>query len=409
MTRFECRLAAVLYSAMAVAFGLLLLFPPERLDPMPWQLGVVLFAGVLMFVAFSAVSFRISYRIWPCVLLACLANPVIADPTPNRLAHAGYTWWAHRDDPNVMLLFAGEQLVGVLDPEAGSWRWAIDAQPVDMVKQLGKRPGRSTGAMPGALPGQPKAGIAESGASKPKPAVEESSDKHPDCKCGSGCKCKDGHVDPDCACTGCRCADVVGDVIDGSPRGGKDFRLGGVDTSKLGGVPRFAIGGKEVGAAEAMEALGRPAGGPNGGSVPDDSAHVRITVIGSEAARKAVVQDLDKAPSLAWLKGRSVVNDYGTGHWRIQAGGFALPAAADGVMIYAQSPDGKVLWRQDGYAGGPDQLARALRDKVPGYDPSKDPSPAKPDSAPGPPINPWWLSIPGAALLVLLFRRRTNT
>jgi hypothetical protein len=146
---------------------------------------------------------------------------------------------------------------------------------------------------------------------------------------------------------------------------------------------------------------------------------VRLTVIGADAIRKRVVADINNAPELAWLKGKSVVNDYASTHWRIRDGGFVTPATADGVVIYAQAPDGKVLWRQDNYEGGAVAFAQALRDRVPGYDPNKDPSPKRPVPAPPPAptgptlggMNLWWLTVPAALIFGILaaVRRKAVT
>lgn len=310
-----------------------------------------------------------------CAILLAAPLGLAQAPDPLAPGQARYHWFGDTRDPNVLRLYrqaAGAwEYVGSIDPEAGSWRWEPYGRPLDLLRVVGKA------RAPGALPAPERAPAPPPAGARPKIGVEETTDPPPP---------KARPAD-----------DRLADVIDGSPRAGPDF-LGGVDRSKLASQPRYTIGGKEVGAAEALEAI-------QAGALPDDAGHVRVTVIGADAARRPVVEDLARAPALAWLKGRSVVNQYAAAHWRVRDGGFAVPADAGGVMIYAQAPDGKVLWRQEGYAGGPDALARALRDKVPGYDPARDPSPARPDSAPGPPANPWWLSVPGAALVVYLVRR----
>ena len=378
-----------------------------------------------------------------------------------------YVWYNHTSDPNLLMLWRGSdshgwECAGILDPEAGSWKWTNEGKLHDLIATLygpgrrdaGEKRGESgrgvgRGTSFGSLPPTKD--------DPPKPSPPASDSRPPDCKCGDGCECKDGIKGRDCTCPVCKCAIVAGDyaerkrmiedrcnqrlkeaglpplptkptgpspkggvdeyqradedgrqiaqagdVIDGSPRGKKDWMTGGVDVSQLRkGGSYYTIndkkGHREVDAAEALSAI-------EGGSIPDDAKNVRITVIGGDAARAKVVNDFKTNPSLAWLEcaagsGKCVLNSYPPTHWRIKDGGFKTPDAPDGVVIYAQQADGKVLWRQDSYEGGAETLARALRDKVPGYDPNKDPSPKKPgpalpDASPtAGGFNPWWLAV----------------
>lgn len=224
-------------------------------------------------------------------------------------------------------------------------------------------------------------------ADRPPPAQPRPAPRAGVCECdtcpgGDACKC------------GCRRAAPVNPPV--------NF---GVDRSKLCPEERYTLGGREASRAAAMNAI------EAAGDIPNDSALPRLTVIGSDAARKAVLDDLKAHPSLAWLKDRVVAKGYPPDHWRVKDGGFVTPKGADAV-VYVQKPDGTVLWRQDEYAG-PERLAGALRDKVPGYDPSKDPQPqpTPPAPAPGPTpgpglkLNPWWLATAAVALFVFLRRR----
>jgi len=110
-----------------------------------------------------------------------------------------------------------------------------------------------------------------------------------------------------------------------------------------------------------------------GEGIPDDSRKLRLTVIGSEAERKPVLADLAAAPALAGIREQLVIQDYPPGHWALKCG-----FRTDGhPTIYLQSPDGKVLSRQDAY-GGPEQLAGAIRKARPDYKPDADPNLSKP-------------------------------
>ncbi len=142
----------------------------------------------------------------------------------------------------------------------------------------------------------------------------------------------------------------------------------GVDREKLSEKDTFCKDGRRATRAEVMDALSKIMG-PAG--IPADAASPRLTVIGPEAERKKVLDDLDKSPELAFLKGKMLVQAYEPDHWRVVDGGFVTTGKP---TIYCQQSDGTVLWRQDDY-GGPVKLAAALRDKVPGYDPAKDPGP----------------------------------
>lgn len=138
----------------------------------------------------------------------------------------------------------------------------------------------------------------------------------------------------------------------------------GIDREQFGQPKeRITLGGREITHAEAKKLL-------EAGSLTDDSAKLRLTIIGSEADRKRVLDDL-KGP-LADLAGRFLVQSYAPDDWAVARAGFQT---AGKPTIYVQSPSGKVLHRQDDYADGADGLRRALeviRKPDPNYDPSKD-------------------------------------
>ncbi len=168
----------------------------------------------------------------------------------------------------------------------------------------------------------------------------------------------------------------------------------GVDTEKLDGREEcYWINGKKVTRHKAEQALEQ-------GQIPDDSTKLRLTIVGKEAERKQVLNDLAKAPELAEFKDRFLVQDYPPEHWAVARAGFYTSGTP---TIYLQRPDGKVLHRQDEYdgAGG---LARALRRADENYETRKDPDLRKQhflgiDLA-AVPVPVWVL---GAAGLVVLF------
>ncbi len=149
---------------------------------------------------------------------------------------------------------------------------------------------------------------------------------------------------------------------------------------------KHLLNGKEVSKAEILQAIGKP-------PLPNDSQWLCLTVIGPEAARKQVVNDLASASALAAWKDKIKVQDYPPDHWAVRDAGFQC----DGnPTLYCQAPDGKVLHRQDDYRG-PEALAEVLRRADPAYRPEKDPDLNR--SLAGVPP---WLWVGGAILLVLL-------
>jgi hypothetical protein len=110
--------------------------------------------------------------------------------------------------------------------------------------------------------------------------------------------------------------------------------------------------------------------------VPDDAKRLRLTVIGSEPARKQVLQDLASHPALAGLADRLVVQGYDPTAWAVKDYGFVTTGSP---TICLQAPDGTVLHRQDTYRG-PERLAEAIRRADPSYDPKRDPDLNRPTS-----------------------------
>jgi hypothetical protein len=176
---------------------------------------------------------------------------------------------------------------------------------------------------------------------------------------------------------------------EGKAVGGKP--VFGVDPSRIR-RDRTSINGRSVTTQEAIKALEA--------NLPDDARHLRVTVIGPDDSRKAVLGDLQTHPSLAAWKGQLVVQEYGPEDWAVKGAGFH---AGGTPTIYVQSPGGTVLHRQDGY-GGPDELAAALRKLDPNYDAKKDPDRRRILPTLGLNINvPWSVyAVAGAAAVIAL-------
>ena len=193
----------------------------------------------------------------------------------------------------------------------------------------------------------------------------------PDCPCDPQCGCVEGKPCPAACCT---------------------VQNYGVDTSKLGGKEAYKINGRPVTKAQAEQAI-------QGGQVPDDAHKLRLTVIGGETERKQVLADLTGSPVLATWKDKLLVQAYPPDHWAVAQSGFVTGGKP---TVYLQSPDGKVLHRQDDYQDGADGLAKALRKADPDYRPDKDQDKRKDPALPGLPELPPWAPIAGVSGLVLL-------
>jgi hypothetical protein len=139
----------------------------------------------------------------------------------------------------------------------------------------------------------------------------------------------------------------------------------GVDTDKLGSGVReaYRLNGRDVDRGTALRSI-------QGKELPDDRNRPRLTIIGSDAERQRVRNDLASAPELAAYRDRFVVQDYPPEHWAVAGVGFKT----DGhPTIYLQAPSGRVLHRQDDYRDGAAGLAQALRRAQPDYHPTSDP------------------------------------
>lgn len=199
-------------------------------------------------------------------------------------------------------------------------------------------------------------GLPDGAAQKPMPAAPKECNCCQGCKCGKACACKLGakRCSPDCKCGALEARAEM-------PLGGvPNF---GVNESKLGEGPAYILNGRKSTRDEVIDRL------MGEGKIPDDSQLPRITIIGSEADRKKVRDDLKSHPALAPFRGKFVTKDYAPDAWEVSCGFFAGGAPS----IYVQTPGGKNLHRQDDYRDGAEGLAMALRKVDPSYQPAKDP------------------------------------
>lgn len=165
--------------------------------------------------------------------------------------------------------------------------------------------------------------------------------------------------------------------------------------------PHYRLNGMPVSREQAWNTLVETS------ALADDSAKNRITVLGGTLNDRArVLGDLLTAPELApWRT--CLVRSYGQGErsddWQATRYGFVTSGTP---TIYLQAADGKVLYRQDDYAGGAPRLAEGLRKHDPNYQPDKDPGRPRPVVPTGLPNllagMPLWAWGGGGLLLALL-------
>lgn len=129
------------------------------------------------------------------------------------------------------------------------------------------------------------------------------------------------------------------------------------------GPEAMTINGIKVDRRKGIEALA------GDGALPDDRKLLRLTVAGPKEFQRQVLADLERDP-LKGFSDRILVQAYTPDAWELKESGFA-----PGNQVYLQAPDGKVLYRAENYAGGPEKLSRALRRAAPDYQPARDPGP----------------------------------
>jgi len=138
----------------------------------------------------------------------------------------------------------------------------------------------------------------------------------------------------------------------------------GINRSSLGSsTERITVDGRPITRGEAVQML-------QAGSLTDDSGKLRLTIIGPEADRRRVLDDLKGA--LRDIAELCLVQDYPPDHWAVARVGFYTGGRP---TIYLQAPDGTVLHRQDDYKDGPEGLRQVfLRLRLPNplYRPDRD-------------------------------------
>lgn len=165
-----------------------------------------------------------------------------------------------------------------------------------------------------------------------------------------------------------------------------------------GNDERHSLNGGKVSGSEALAAIGK---------IDDDSDKLRLTIIGPDIERRAVLVDLDKNPELAQFRERLLVQSYPPGHWAVAGAGFVQ---AGNPTIYLQAPDGTVRHRQDEYRG-PEKLAEAIRRADPHYRPEKDPDLNRPILLPHfqfPRMPGWGWAVAGILFLIVISNRRRS-
>jgi len=137
-------------------------------------------------------------------------------------------------------------------------------------------------------------------------------------------------------------------------------------------------------------------------SLPDHRQRRRLTVIGPAAARAPVLARL--RGDLAALAADFVVKEYDPSDWAVARVGFKTDGQP---TIYAQEPDGRVLFRLD----GPEDLERnlqALRRPRPDYRPDADPQRLFTDPPTGEGLFALCIVLAVLILLAALTRRFTS-
>jgi len=160
---------------------------------------------------------------------------------------------------------------------------------------------------------------------------------------------------------------------------------------------RITHNGREITMGEAMGALV--------GQIPDESKKFRLTVIGSHAERKSVMDGFAQLEPA--LKERIAPWSVPPDHWSLkdQVSGQTVFKTDGHPTVYLQAPDGKALHRRDDFKGPGD--FEAIRKAVKAYDASKDPDLLKtPDRATLSSIPTPALVVGGMIALAFLVRRK---
>ena len=203
------------------------------------------------------------------------------------------------------------------------------------------------------------------------------------CQCGKDCKCSNNKG---CQCQTCK--EKTPEV------------LTGVIPEKRG-VPCTTVNGECVPSTKAYEALVS--------GLPDDSGKCHITVIcGDKTIRDGIVAFIKADPNSQKFQVQDIDPTAVKESWMLECG-FKKPSTPQGVVVYAQAPGGKVLWREDSW--NPQHITLGLRKTDPAYDPNKDPD-LNPKAAPAPVViepvlkTGHWIAIAGIAVTALVFFKK---
>jgi hypothetical protein len=137
----------------------------------------------------------------------------------------------------------------------------------------------------------------------------------------------------------------------------------GLDPKQLPDAASYERNGQPITREEALATLSV--------ALPDERGKLRLTVVGEEDWRRQIVQDIERAEALAWVRGRVVLQDYPSEHWAVQGVGLV-----PGITLQAPADArgrGVVLLRLTRYEG-PTHLAAAIRKADPDYRPDRDPT-----------------------------------
>jgi hypothetical protein len=206
-------------------------------------------------------------------------------------------------------------------------------------------------------------------------------------------KC-DSCQDPFCDKSVCKCDNPkFGDTIETDVA--QNFGIDAGWRKRAQGPESYTLNGEHVTRESAEQSLTAD------NQLTDDSGKLRLTVIGADADRNAVIADLAKAPAFAAYRDQFLIQPYPPDHWAVKTEGFVTSGKP---TIYVQAPGGKVLHRQDDYEGGAPALVEAIRKTQPNYDPKADQD-ARKDSPTGTDLAPWGIGL-GLGTLVLLALKR---
>jgi hypothetical protein len=283
--------------------------------------------------------------------------------------HVAFSGW-YPTDSEEMALYADDVQIGSVRLSDGAY-----------FKRL--RPGVWEGpcACPVELPAQALAGAAKAEAAKAKAKslkkVKDSCACCDACQCGDDCQCPLGKkCHPDCGCLL---------KVENKP-------LFGCRMDKVSKEEKCTVNGVDVSKRRLKQAL------QAGGTVPDDSAKLSLTLIGNAEDRTKARNDLYKGDYKEFLD-HVVIQEYDPTDVMVAKYGFATKG---NPTVYLQRPDNPVpLWHEDDYKGK--QTWDAVRKADPLYDPSKDPGIAKPAPKPANPDLPLLsglVNIPPAFLLL---------